>query len=139
MYLLKRLDFNMFKWSRYHSNGYELSSDGDKRFSALFARLKDGRTIEEAYQLDVKGYRKLGYDWKQAKKDKGINIPNKLTESERYIEYLKLWRQWADENSDLVEDLRIKALGKVLTDKFATSNVSQARALADILNSLEQN
>ena len=127
----------MFKWSRFHSNGYELSSQGDKRFSALFARLKDGRTIEEAYQLDIKGYRKLRFDWRQAKKDRGINAPNRLTESERYIEYLKLWQQWALENPSLVEDLRIKASGKVLTDKFATSSVSQARALADILNSLE--
>jgi len=127
----------MFKWSRFHSNGYELSSQGDKRFSALFARLKDGRTIEEAYQLDIKGYRKLRFDWRQAKKDRGINAPNRLTESERYIEYLKLWQQWALENPSLVEDLRIKASGKVLTDKFATSNISQARALADILNSLE--
>ena len=126
----------MFKWSRFHSNGYELSSQGDKRFSALFAKLKDGRTIEEAYQLDVKGYRKLGYDWRQAKKDKGINAPNKLTESERYVEYLKLWIQWADENLDLVEYLKVKASGKILTDKFATSSISQARALADILNSL---
>lgn len=50
----------MYDWSRKSNNGYEVSSQGDKRFSALYARLKDGRTIEEAYQLDVKNFRGLG-------------------------------------------------------------------------------
>ena len=45
-----------------------------------------------------------------------------------------MWSQWAEENPSLLEDLRQKAQGKVLTDKFASSPVSQARALADILN-----
>ena len=49
--------FKEFTWARYSPNSYEVSTKGDKRFSALNARLKDGRTIEEAYQLDVKGYR----------------------------------------------------------------------------------
>jgi hypothetical protein len=31
-------------------NTYEVSSRGDKRFSALYAKLSDGRTIEQAYQ-----------------------------------------------------------------------------------------
>lgn len=50
----------MYDWSRKYNGGYEVSSQGDKRFSALYARLKDGRTIEEAYQLDVKNFRGLG-------------------------------------------------------------------------------
>ena len=49
--------------------------------------------------------------------------------------YLPLWQEWARQNPELIEDLRAKSAGKVLTDKFADTRVSQARALADILNS----
>lgn len=120
-----------FTHARYAApgQGYELSSHGDKRFSALFARLEDGRTIEEAYQLDVKGYRATSNNWRDGKGkpplDRSIDC---------YAEYLKLWQQWARENPSLIEDLRNRADGYVLTDKFASSPVSQARALADILN-----
>nr|DAN43418.1 MAG TPA: hypothetical protein [Caudoviricetes sp.] len=41
----------MFTHSRYPKTGknnYEVSSKGDKRFSALYATLRDGRTIEQA-------------------------------------------------------------------------------------------
>ena len=49
--------------------------------------------------------------------------------------YLPLWQKWVEQNPDLIRDLKIKAHGKVLTDRFATkSDVSQARALAQILN-----
>ncbi len=41
----------LFKYSKHF--GYEVSSIGDIRFSALFARLEDGRTIEQHYQCDV--------------------------------------------------------------------------------------
>lgn len=126
-----------YKWAKSSDNNYEVSTDGDSRFSALNARLSDGRTIEEAYQLDVKGYRSLGYTWKQAKADRGAHAPVKMTQEQLYDEYLKLWRQWADENPLLIQELRERADGKVLTDKFAGDNpnsVSQARALAQILN-----
>lgn len=119
----------MWTHSRYSNYGYELSSHGDKRFSALFAKLADGRTIEQAYQLDVKGYRTVSNDWRSGKGkpplDRSIDL---------YAEYLKLWKQWAAENPALIEDLRVRAEGRVLTDKFASSPVSQARALCDILN-----
>lgn len=112
---------------------YEVSSAGDKRFSALFARLKDGRTIEEAYQLDVKGYRDQGNDWKIGKGKpslrQGIDI---------WAEYKALWQQWAKENQPLMRELAEKAKGKCLTDKFASSPISQARALAEILNSYHE-
>ena len=50
--------------------------------------------------------------------------------------YLPLWQEWARQNPELIEELRINANGKTLTDKFANeTTVSQARALADILNS----
>lgn len=122
-----------FTHARYakKGEGYELSSKGDSRFSALYCRLKDGRTIEQAYQLDVKGYRVEGNDWKLGKGKPAINgkTPDQLWDA-----YLDLWRQWTQENPAQLEDLRAKAAGKILTDMFASSPVSQARALALILN-----
>lgn len=52
-----------------------------------------------------------------------------------YVGYLPLWQEWARQNPELIEELRTKAAGKTLTDQFANTRVSQARALADILNS----
>lgn len=51
--------------------------------------------------------------------------------------YLPLWQEWAKQNPELMQELREKSAGKVLTDKFANTRVSQARALAEILNSEE--
>lgn len=120
-----------YKWSRTSSNSYEVSSEGDKRFSALYAKLKDGRTIEEAYQLDIKGYRSKGNDWKLGK---GKPPLISMSKEESWQQYKELWRQYLNENPALMQDLREKAKGKVLTDKFANTDVSQARALAEILN-----
>ena len=122
-----------FSHARFAKNGegYELSSHGDKRFSALFCRLKDGRTIEQAYQLDIKGYRVEGDDWRLGKGKPSINGKSL---DQLWEDYLGLWRQWTQENPTILEDLRVKADGKILTDKFASSPVSQARALALILN-----
>lgn len=119
-----------YSWARYCANGYELSSAGDSRFSALNARLKDGRTIEEAYQLDVKGYRQRGNDWHLGK---GKPPLREISREALYQEYRGLWRQWALENPALFQELREKAKGKTLTDRFAASDISQARALADLL------
>ena len=116
-------------WARAAENGYEVSTAGDKRFSALNARLKDGRTIEEAYQLDVKGFRKYSNDWRIGKGKKPLD-----RSIDRYAEYKKLWQQWAAENPGYISELRKRSEGKVLTDKFASTDVSQARALAEILN-----
>jgi len=121
-------------WSRYSNNGYEVSSKGDKRFSARFAKLKDGRTIEEAYQLDVKGYRKIGYNWFQAKRDHGKHAPIQLTKDELWQNYLNLWKQWAIENPNLIKELKQLSEGKILTDQFANTQVNQARALSEIIN-----
>lgn len=109
---------------------YEVSSKGDRRFSALFAKLRDGRTIEEAYQLDVKGYRRVSNDWRAGK---GKPPLEPMSTDALWKAYLGLWVQWARENPKLIEDLRVKARGKVLTDRFATSQVNQARALSEIL------
>ena len=122
-----------FTWRRYSPHaGYEVSSKGDKRFSALFAVLPDGRTIEEAYQLDVKGYRKHSPNWRYGK-----GLPSILTPKEKLPEaYLALWREWASANPGLMDELDELAgyCGAILTDQFATSPVNQAWALSTLLN-----
>lgn len=127
----------MKQWSRYAENGYECSTRGDRRFSVLYARLRDGRTIEDAYQLDVKGYRRIGYTAMQAKRDRGAHAPVRLTRDGLWKGYLALWEQWAAENPGLVAELERLSRGRVLTDAFASSDISQARALAHIINSKE--
>lgn len=94
----------------------------------MCARLRDGRTIEEAYQLDVKGYRRFSDRWQVGKGKRP------LVDVDLWAEYLLLWERWADENPGLLEDLRVKAVDKILTDRFASTDISQARALAIILN-----
>lgn len=121
----------MYTWKRY--GGYEVSSKGDKRFSAFYARLKDGRTIEEAYQLDVKGYRKYGNNAMLGKGKPPLN--NNVNTFE---EYVKLWRVWCNENPLLINDLKVKVkpYNNVLSDMFAKTVVNQANALSIILNEL---
>lgn len=121
-------------WARYAPNGYEVSSHGDRRFSALNARLKDGRTIEEAYQLDVKGYRSQSNNWRAGKGKPPISP---ISKEELYQKYLSLWRQWGKENPVLLMTLKEKAAGKTLTDKFAITPITQARALADLLKEIQ--
>lgn len=109
----------MWTWARYSSKGYEVSSRGDKRFSAFYARLKDGRTIEQAYQ--------------QAK-GSGKGRPAKDPSFKYWETYLALWQRWAKENPALIRELAILAADRVLTDRFANTENNQARALACILN-----
>lgn len=123
-------------WARYHPQGYECSSQGDKRFSALYAKLSDGRTLEEAYQLDVKGWRAVTSDWRDAKGNKPYN---EKTRAELWEEYLELWEQWARENPELIEELERITCRKVLTDKFATSEINQAHALSVIVDRMRSN
>lgn len=136
------------KWAQTSSDNYEVSSDGDSRFSALNATFNQGtilfghdvsgRTIESVYQHGVKQG-----DWVTDNNSKTGVPQNKdiikgNTEDASYAEgYLPLWQEWAEQNPTLIDELRKKSNGKVLTDKFANTRVSQARALADILNSTE--
>lgn len=133
-----------FSSSRY-GDGYEVSSKGDSRFSALSATFAPGttlfghdvggRTIESVYQHGVKQN-----DW-TTDNNKKTGAPNSKeiikgdTEQSSYEEgYLPLWKEWAKQNPDLISELRGLATNGVLTDRFASTYVSQARALADILN-----
>lgn len=140
-------DTQKFTWSRKHVNGFELSSDGNatgKLFSALRAKFKPGTmlggidisnmSIETVYQSIIK------------RSGKGLapapgSIVYGTFDSEQEAEdfsytngYLPLWTLWAQQNPAYIEKLRIEAKGRVLTDKFASTQVSQARALSDILN-----
>ena len=142
---------SIYKWARYSNNSYEVSSQGDKRFSALFAKLQPGAditiikgfpdgtysletvklkaplTIEEIYQIYIKGY-------KTVSEGKGKPPKYDISKEESYNLYKNLWRVYLEQNPELEQDLREKAKGKVLTDKFASTDISQARALAEILN-----
>ena len=119
-------------WSRL--GGYEVSSMGDKRFSALYARLADGRTIEEAYQLDCKNYREITTDWRIGKGKKPYK--RNISKYNLYLEYKELWIEWARENLTLMRELYRCAVANncLLSDRFAHTEISQARALSEILN-----
>ena len=65
-----------------------------------------------------------------------FNLSRDELEDFSYTEgYLPLWQEWAKQHPELIKELREKAKGKTLTDQFANTRVSQARALAEILNS----
>lgn len=118
-------------WSRY--GGYECSTKGDKRFSALVTKLPDGRTVEEHYQCDVKGWDPGGKKWWLGKGKPSIKG---YTKQELWLQYLLLWKEWARHNQDLLVELRQLAEQHncQLSDRFATSPTNQAHALAHILN-----
>ena len=141
------------QWNRYSNNGFEVSTAagkngiiGDSRFSAFNATFKlntiidgvdvGGKTIEDVYQSVIKKSRK---GQAPSKESRLYNESLKTLEEKEdfsYREgYLPLWQEWARQNPELIEELREKSKGKVLTDQFADTRVSQARALADILNS----
>lgn len=135
-----------FEWARYSKNNYEVSSDGDKRFSAFYAQLNDGRYIEDIYQLDIKGNGKAVAkpitDRNNPKKSNIVKtgaFARKVSREQSWQEYKNLWRQYLDENPQLEADLIEKASGKTLTDKYASTEVSQARALAELLNERHPN
>ena len=145
-----------FTWDTASDNSYEVSTlasenkmskqEGDARFSALNAIFKKGTiidgvdvggmSIEDVYQKIIK---KSGKGKVPAKTSRLYNEALK-TKKERedfsyYEAYLPLWQEWARQNPELIEELRENAKGKTLTDKYAyNTTVSQARALADILN-----
>lgn len=118
------------EWTR-NDEGYEVSTKGDKRFSAFVATLPDGRTIEQTYQCDVKGYDPGGTNWRLGKSKPPLDLTVDL-----FAEYLKLWKIWAADNPDLIEELLevVKDYNDTLKDRFATTRVNQANALAVILN-----
>lgn len=120
----------IYTWTR-NGLGYECSSKGDTRFSALYAKMPDGRTVEQHYQCDIKGYQPGGTNWKLGKGKPGLN-PN----VDLWTEYLNLWLYWSLAHPEDLEDLRWKSwhYDHCLKDSFATTPINQARALAWLLN-----
>ena len=123
----------MYAWKRY--GGYEVSSHGDKRFSAFNAIMPDGRSIECHYQCDIKGYDIGGRNWKLGK---GKPPREKTSHEEIWQKYLKLWEVWASNNKELMQELKevLVKYNNTLSDKFASTPVNQARALAEVLNNM---
>lgn len=117
------------QWVR--MGGYEVSTQGDRRFSALVATLEDGRSIEQHYQCDCKQYSPGGTDWRLGKGRPGLDPSIDLWEA-----YLELWRMWACNHVPLLQELLIALVPckGCLSDSFARTPINQARALAIILN-----
>ena len=111
-------NMNNKKWARHSPHGYEVSSRGDRRFSAFYARLKNGLTVEQAWQR-AKGSAK--------------GKPAVHANFDYWKVYLGLWRLWAHQNPSMISELRRLSAGRVLTDRFASTQNNQARALAIIL------
>ena len=137
---------SQIQWARTAENGYEVSTRGDKRFSALVAIFKEGtiidgadvggKTIEDVYQSVIKKSRKGQAPSKESKLYNESLRTKEEREDFSYMEgYLPLWQEWAKQNPELIDELRAKSAGKTLTDQFANTRVSQARALAEILSS----
>lgn len=116
-------------WGR--RGGYECSSKGDPRFSAFQATMDDGRTIEQHYQCDLKGYDPGGTNWRLGKGKPPLGGDRDL-----WPAYLRLWKDWAARHPGLIKELRAAAAehGNRLSDCFASTPINQARALAEILN-----
>jgi len=119
----------MFKWARKSTKGYEVSSKGDRRFSAFYAIMPDGNSIEFYYQVKIKLYSSI---------QEGKGKPPKDPNTDTWKEYLNLWRQWRQNNLPLMRELYKATIAQdyTLTDMFATTPVNQAHALATILNEL---
>lgn len=105
-------------YARYSPQGYEVSSRGDKRYSAMYATLPTGQTIEQAYQ---------------SAKGTGKGQPAKDPNFDYYGTYKGLWDQYFDANPESLNEIARVSKGKVLTDQFASTVNNQARAIHDIL------
>jgi hypothetical protein len=105
-------------YGRRHSNNYEVSSAGDKRFSAMHAKLPSGQTIENAYQT-LKGT--------------GKGRPALDPNFDYWGTYKGLWNEFFDANPNALTEIAEKSSGKVLTDRFANTSNNQARAIHEIL------
>lgn len=120
----------MYSWSRKAPNSFECSSKGHKEFSALYAQLSDGRTIEQHYQCDIKGWDIGGRNWKLGK---GKPPKHPMSYEAQYQAYKALWKQYLQAHPHLIT--LIQNSGKtVLTDMFAHTDINQARAIAELLN-----
>ena len=116
----------MYTWARKsNKESIECSSVGIKELSALYAKLPDGRTIEEHYQCDVKGYDIGGTKWKLGKGKPPLKT---YTGDDLYLAYLGLWQSYFMYNPHLL--LGIYSTGiTILTDTFATTPINQVNLM----------
>lgn len=115
------------------SDHIEVTTKGDARFSPFFMKLSDGQSIENKYQLDVKGYRSLGAtSWKDVKGLPPINEHINATE-----EYTKLILQYFTENPCMLYELAVLGTFNTFTDvHWVEPHGSQAATYRDILNQI---
>ena len=117
---------------------FEVSTKGDdlgKQFSALNATFKEGpykgRTIEDVWQNEIK---KSGKGRPPAEDSILFGKDYQVSKDE----YQKLWQMWADENPELINQLKAKVNeGYNLVDSFAgdpNKTVNQAEALTNIIS-----
>lgn len=116
-----------YTWSRF--GGYECSSKGDKRYSAFYARLNDGLSIEHHFQCFIKGYPSI-------EEGKGNPPLREMPKEETYYLYKELWRKYLDSKPWLWTELKanVEKCNNTVSDMFGTSEINQARALCDLLN-----
>jgi len=95
--------------------------------------MPDGRTIEEWYQCDVKGYDPGGNNWRLGKRKPPLIL---YPRNELYVAYKTLWKIWAFNNTEKMQDLheKSKRYDHLLSDCFGATDINQARALAEIFN-----
>ena len=135
-YLQKEL--NKLKGYNTKIKTFEVSTKGDafgKQFSALNATFKEGpyagRTIEDVWQNEIK---KSGKGKPPAQNSILFGKDYQVSKDE----YQKLWQMWADENPELISQLKAKVdEGYNLVDSFAgdpNKTVNQAEALSNIVN-----
>jgi len=93
--------------------------------------MPDGRSIEQHYQCDIKGYDPGGTNWRLGK-----GRPPLDPQTDLWGEYLKLWTIWAFNHPQLISELKHLAsrFDNVLSDRFATTPINQAHALSVLLN-----
>ena len=96
---------------------------------------KGSHLLFEDYGIPLDLSQRMMSDYSTKSKGSAALTKEDLENISYYIGYLPLWKEWAKQNPDLIEELREKSKGKTLTDMFAKTRVSQARALAEILNS----
>lgn len=123
----------IFRWIK--KGGYEVSTKGDKRYSALCAILEDGRSIEAHYQCDIKGYQPGGVVYKLGK---GKPPLKEISQQELYNQYKSLWIEYFCLNPGLIDELMIAAkdYDYCLSDCFAKTEINQANVIAEIMNDI---
>lgn len=118
-------------------NTYEVSTQGDRRFSAFVARLRDGRTIEEAYQLDIKGYRSFSDDVKYGKGKLPLFLGD-ITRSTKTGYQARTIENATESDMTLAFAIDYTSAGERLTERVAREHSSYHRIPLDSRASFEE-